>query len=103
MGMIITRKAIPRRTMLRGLGATLALPLLDGMVPALTALQRTAAGPVTRFGVMYIVNGMVMQKWTPAAEGAAFEFTPTLSALAPYRDQLLVLSGLACVPTPGRP
>ena len=56
MGMMITRKAIPRRTMLRGLGATLALPLLDGMVPALTALQRTAARPVTRFGVMYVVE-----------------------------------------------
>jgi hypothetical protein len=103
MGMMITRKAIPRRTMLRGMGATLALPLLDGMVPALTALQRTAARPVTRFGVMYIVNGMVMQNWTPVAEGAAFELTPTLSALAPFRDRLLVLSGLACVPTPGRP
>ena len=103
MGMMITRKAIDRRTMLRGLGATLALPLLDGMVPALTALQRTAAKPVTRFGVMYIVNGMVMQNWTPINDGSAFELTPTLSALAPYRDQLLVLSGLACVPTPGRP
>ena len=56
MGMIITKKAIPRRTMLRGIGATLALPLLDGMVPALTALQQTAARPITRFGVMYIVE-----------------------------------------------
>src|SRR5204863_3411954 len=64
--MIITKKAIPRRTLLRGLGATLALPLLDGMVPALTALQNTPARPVNRFGVMYIVNGMIMDKWTPA-------------------------------------
>jgi hypothetical protein len=101
--MIITRKAIPRRTVLRGLGATLALPLLDGMVPALTALQKTAARPVNRFGVMYVVNGMIMNQWTPAAEGAGYELTPTLSALAPFRDQFLVLSNLACVPTPGRP
>jgi Protein of unknown function (DUF1552) len=101
--MMITRKAIPRRTVLRGLGATLALPLLDGMVPALTALQKTPARPVNRFGVMYIVNGMVMERWTPAAEGGGYELTPTLAALAPYRDHFLVLSNLACVPTPGRP
>ena len=101
--MLITKKAIPRRTMLRGLGATLALPLLDAMVPALTALQNTAAKPITRFGVMYVPNGMVMEQWTPAAEGAGFELTPTLAPLAPFRDDLLVLSNLACVPTPGRP
>src|SRR5262249_13089813 len=101
--MIITRRAIPRRTVLRGIGATLALPLLDGMVPALTALQKTSARPITRFGVMYVPNGMVMEQWTPAAEGAGFELTPTLAALEPFRDRLLVLSQLACVPTPGRP
>jgi hypothetical protein len=101
--MIITRKAIPRRMMLRGIGASLALPLLDGMVPALTALAQTPARPINRFGVIYIVNGMIMKDWTPAAEGAAYELTPTLGALAPYRDQVSVLTGLACVPTPGRP
>jgi Protein of unknown function (DUF1552) len=101
--MIITRKAIPRRTVLRGLGATVALPLLDGMVPALSALAQTPARPINRFGVMYVVNGMIMENWTPAAEGATYELTPTLAALAPYRDQVSVLSGLACVPTPGRP
>ena len=101
--MIITRKAIPRRTVLRGIGATLALPLLDGMIPALTAQARTAAAPINRFGVMYVVNGMIMQSWTPAAEGAAYELTPTLAALAPHRDRFSVLSGLACVPSPGRP
>jgi hypothetical protein len=101
--MIVTKKAIPRRTMLRGLGATLALPLLDGMIPALTAQSRTAAAPVHRFGVMYVVNGMIMQSWTPRAEGAAYELPPTLASLAPHRDRLSVLSGLACVPTPGRP
>jgi len=101
--MIITRKAIPRRTMLRGLGATLALPLLDGMIPALTAQSRTAAKPVHRFGVMYVVNGMIMQSWTPSAEGAGYELTPTLASLAPHRDRFSVLSNLACVPMPGRP
>ena len=101
--MLITKKAIPRRTMLRGIGATLALPLLDAMVPPLTALQNTAAKPITRFGVMYVPNGMVMEQWTPAAEGAGFELTPTLAPLAPFKNDLLVLSNLACVPTPGRP
>src|SRR6185436_1439943 len=91
------------RTMLRGIGATLALPLLDGMIPALTAQSRTAAKPVHRFGVMYVVNGMIMQSWTPSAEGAGYELTPTLASLAPHRDRFSVLSNLACVPMPGRP
>jgi hypothetical protein len=81
----------------------LALPVLDAMVPALSALGKTPAKPINRLGVMYIPNGMIMNKWTPLLDGAEFELTPTLSSLAPYRDQLLVLSNLACVPTPGRP
>ena len=101
--MLITKKAIPRRVMLRGLGASLALPLLDAMVPALTALQKTAARPITRFGVMYVPNGMIMEQWTPAAEGTTFELTSTLAPLAPFREDLLILSHLACVPSPGRP
>src|SRR5216683_1307478 len=101
--MMISKKAIPRRTVLRGIGAALALPLLDGMVPALTALGKTAARPINRFGVVYVPNGMIMPNWTPAAEGAAFELTPTLIPLAPFREQVLVLSGLNCIPTPGRP
>jgi len=101
--MIALRKSIPRRTILRGLGASLALPLLDGMVPALTAQARTAAAPVQRFGVVYVPNGMVMENYLPATEGASFELTPTLQALAPFRSQTLVLSGLNCTPTPGRP
>jgi len=101
--MLITKMAIPRRTILRGLGTTLALPLLDAMVPALTAMQSSAAKPVTRFGVMYPPNGMIMAKWTPAAEGAAYEMPPTLASLAPFREDLLVLTNLACVPSPGRP
>ena len=82
---------------------TLALPLLDAMVPSLTALQNTPAKPITRFGVMYVPNGMVMEQWTPVAEGAGFELTSTLAPLAPFRENLIVLSNLACVPTPGRP
>src|ERR1044071_8130563 len=101
--MIITKKAIPRRTMLRGLGASLALPLLDGMIPALTAQTRTAAAPVHRFGVVYVPNGMVMENYLPATQGASFELTPTLQALAPFRAQTSVLSGLDCIPSAGRP
>ena len=92
--MMIAKKAIPRRTMLRGIGATLALPLLDGMVPALTALSKTAAKPIARFGTVYVPNGIIMAGWTPATEGAGFEFTPTLKPLEAHRKQLLVLSGL---------
>jgi hypothetical protein len=101
--MMITKKAVPRRTVLRGLGATLALPFLDAMTPALTALRQTAAKPIHRFGVVYVPNGMIMQSYLPAAEGAGFELTPTLQALAPFREQILVLSGLNCIPSPGRP
>ena len=93
--MMISRKALPRRTVLRGIGTTLALPLLDGMVPALTALSRTAARPVKRLGVVYVPNGIVMEQWTPAAAGARFEMTPTLQPLTPFRDRLLVVSGLS--------
>ena len=92
--MIITKKAIPRRTVLRGVGATLALPLLDGMVPAATALAKTAAKSPLRFGTVYVPNGIIMERWTPLAEGRAFELPPSLKALEPFRDRLLVVSGL---------
>jgi len=101
--MIITRKVISRRQVLRGMGSVLALPLLDAMMPALSAFGAVPEKPVNRFGVMYVPNGMIMNKWAPVLDSAAYELTPTLSSLAPYRDQLLVLSSLACVPTPGRP
>jgi hypothetical protein len=93
--MIIFKKAIPRRSFLRGVGAALALPLLDGMVPALATAADTAAKPVARVGFLYIPNGVIMADWTPAADGAAFEFTPILTPLAPFRDRLVVLSGLS--------
>src|SRR6266481_8238098 len=101
--MIITKRVISRRDVLRGLGAMVALPLLDAMVPALSAQAKTPGRPINRLGVMYIPNGMIMNKWTPVLDGAQYELSPTLSSLAPYRDQLLILSNLACVPTPGRP
>lgn len=92
--MIITKRAIHRRTLLRGFGAALAIPLLDSMVPVL----RAGPVPPKRLGVIYTPNGIMMQNWTPAAEGVAFEFTPTLAPLAPFRDRLLVLSGLNSTP-----
>ena len=69
--MFISQKHLPRRTVLRGLGASLALPLLDGMVPAYAALRKTAANPVRRLGAFYVPNGMEMRAWTPAGSGAA--------------------------------
>ena len=101
--MIITRKAISRRTVLRGLGVTVALPLLDAMIPPLTALSRTPAKPVRRLGVIYVPHGANMSTWTPAAEGTAFGFTPALEPLAPFRDRLLVLTGLDNQPALSRP
>jgi hypothetical protein len=93
--MFVTRTHLPRRAFLRGLGATIALPLLDGMVPALSALAQTAARPIRRLGVVYAPNGMNIWRWKPATEGAAFELTPVLEPLAAFRSQLLVLSGMS--------
>ena len=98
--MFITRRRLSRRTVLRGMGATVALPLLDAMVPAMTALAQTAAKPVTRFGAVYVPNGVIPSQWFPTIEGAGFDFTPTLEPLEPFRDRLLVLSGLDSVPPP---
>ena len=91
---IITRKSLSRRTILRGLSVTLGLPLLDAMVPAFSVLAKTAAKPVHRFQAIYVPNGMAMEHWTPTAEGSDFELTPILEPLAPFRNQVLVLSGL---------
>ena len=93
--MIIKKLSLPRRTFLRGVGATVALPLLDAMVPALSALSTTAAAPVRRLGFVYIPNGAVMQQWTPGQTGPGFALSPILQPLAPYKDQLTVVSGLA--------
>jgi len=95
--MIATKKHLPRRAFLRGLGTTLALPLLDAMVPAFAATPKSAAKPPVRMGFVYVPNGIIMDRWTPAAPGTGFEFTPAMKALEPFRDRLNVLSGLAQV------
>jgi hypothetical protein len=89
--MIVTKKALSRRTVLRGIGAAVALPLLDAMIPAMAA----TAGPVRRLGVVYHPNGVIYDQWLPAGVGADFKLSPTLSPLQPFRDQLIVVTGLA--------
>ena len=92
--MIITKMALPRRTFLRGAGAAVALPLLDAMAPALSAMSRTAAAPVRRLAFTYIPNGAIMEQWTPGVAGKAFDLPPILAPLERHRDRLVVLSGL---------
>ena len=92
--MIVSKKALPRRAVLRGLGVTLALPLLDAMVPALSAMRQTAAAPVRRLGFVYIPMGMNAASWTPALDGTLSELSPSLASLMPYRDHLTVLTNL---------
>jgi hypothetical protein len=92
--MMVFKQAIPRRTFLRGFGTTLALPLLDSMVPAMAAARTTAARPAPRLGIVYAPNGIIMEQWTPAADGSAFQLTPILEPLAAYRDRMLLVTGL---------
>ena len=92
--MFVTKKHLPRRTFLKGVGVSLALPLLDSMIPARTLLAQTAGKPLPRLGFVYVPHGAIMDKWTPATEGAGFEFTPILKPLEPFRDRLNVVSGL---------
>jgi hypothetical protein len=94
----ISRKHLSRRTFLRGTGVTLALPLLESMVPAATALAQSAASPKTRMGSIYIPHGATMDKWTPAGEGRGFQFSEILQPLEPFRDRVLVVSDLAHAP-----
>ena len=96
--MYISKMHISRRQMLRGFGVALALPVLDSMVPALTALGKTAAAPVKRLGVFYVPNGMSMPYWYPKAEGALGELPATLKSLTPFKDRLLICGGLADEP-----
>lgn len=93
--MIITKRCLPRRTVLKAAGATLALPLLDAMVPALTAAVRTAAAPQRRLGCVYVPHGAIMDRWTPTHSGAGFEFPPILAPLKAFRDQVVVVTNLA--------
>jgi hypothetical protein len=92
--MIVTKKALPRRTLLKGAGATLALPLLDAMVPALTALAATPARPVRRLGFVYMPMGSVIDQWTPPGSGGLTELSPSLRSLAPVVDHLTVVTNM---------
>ena len=92
--MFITKKHIPRRTFLRGVGVTLALPLLDSMVPAQTPLRKTAASPVRRFVGIWHPHGAAPGYWSPLQEGAGFEFSFITKPLEPFRDRVVLISGL---------
>src|SRR5437867_5005498 len=91
--MIITKKFIPRRTFLRGVGATLALPLLEAMVPAATPLARTAAHPVRRLGFVFMPMGCDITRWTPRGEKLD-QLSPILSSFAPVKEHVTVLTNL---------
>jgi hypothetical protein len=92
--MYLTKKHIPRRTFLRGAGVTLALPLLDAMIPARTLLAQTAANPTARFVGIFFPHGMAPGYWVPNTEGTGWEFPMIYTPLEPYRDQVTILSGL---------
>ena len=91
--MMITKKALPRRTFLRGVGATLALPLLDAMIPAGTALAKTAANPVRRLGFVFMPMGCDITRWTPPGEKLD-QLSPSLSSLAPVKEHVTIISNL---------
>ena len=92
--MFLTKKSLSRRTILRGAGTVVALPLLDAMLPAFVPLAKAAAKPRMRFGAVYFPNGAIMQELTPKTVGSGFEFTPILKPLEPFRDSLLVVTNL---------
>src|SRR3954471_15803252 len=91
--MIITKKALPRRTFLRGMGLTMALPLLDAMVPAATVLAKTPANPVRRLGFVFMPMGCDISRWTPAGDKLD-QLSPILSSLAPVREHVTAISNL---------
>jgi hypothetical protein len=98
----ITKKHVSRRTVLRGVGAAVSLPLLDAMIPAATALAQTAAAPKPRLGFFYFPHGAIMEQWTPAKVGNDFEVSAILEPLAPFRDQLTVVSNIGNKPGESR-
>jgi len=100
--MFITRKHLDRRMLLRGLGASVALPLLDAMIPARTALAKTAAAPKPRLGFVYFPHGAIMEKWTPSSAGRDFALSPILEPLAAFKQQLTVVSNLGNKPGESR-
>lgn len=93
--MIIKKLSLPRRAFLRGLGVTLSLPLLDAMVPALSALKKTAATPPLRLGFVFVPNGLILRDFLPKTEGPGFEIPRLLAPLEAYQEQLTIVSGLA--------
>ena len=99
--MFITKKHLSRRTFLRGAGVTLTLPFLEAMVPAQTPLARTAANPRAKFGFIYHPMGSIMKQWTPEQAGAGFEFSPILKPLEPFRENVVVVTGLHNSGEPG--
>ncbi len=92
--MFISKTALPRRTFLRGVGVTIALPVLESMIPAATAWSQSASRPRTRLGCIYFPHGAIMNKWTPAAEGTGFEMPEVLQPLKPFQNQINVISDL---------
>jgi len=94
--MMITKKHLPRRTFLKGvMGASVALPVLDAMIPALTAQTRTAAAPKLRLGFVYVPHGAVLDKWTPIGDGSHFQLNQIMVPLEPFKSQMVIVSGLA--------
>ncbi|GIT04658.1 MAG: hypothetical protein CM1200mP29_00690 [Verrucomicrobiota bacterium] len=92
--MIITKKALPRRTFLKGIGATLSLPLLDAMVPAATALEKTPAKPVRRLGYVFMPMGCDITRWTPPGGEKLDKLSPILSSLEPVKQDVTIVSNL---------
>ncbi|MDG2175952.1 MAG: DUF1552 domain-containing protein [Gammaproteobacteria bacterium] len=92
--MFISKKHLSRRTVLRGVGTAIGLPLLDAMIPAGTAMAQTAAAPTPKMGFFYFPHGAIMDKWTPAATGSDFQISPILKPLDAYRDQMTIVSNL---------
>src|SRR5690242_13555867 len=100
--MFITKKFITRRTVLKGAGVTISLPLLNAMIPAATALASTAAAPKPRLGFFYFPHGAIMEQWTPTATGRDFQVSPILEPLAPFKDQLTIVSNIGNKPAESR-
>src|SRR3970282_1616528 len=92
--MFLTRKHLSRRTLLKGAGASIALPLLDAMIPAGTAMAQTAAKPVPRLGFVYLPHGALQDEWQPKQVGRDFELPFIAKPLDPYREYLTIISGL---------
>src|ERR1700684_3072951 len=91
--MFLTKKHLPRRTFLQSVGATIALPLLDSMIPANTALAQTAAKPMLRAGFIYIPMGAQIPQWTPIGDKDGFKFNRIMKPIEPFKDRITVVSG----------